>query len=161
MCVRFNPHLLRLRQLSVVFLLSTLVASLSGCAQFERTSGVYQSDLGRAPTSDLLIRVVYDELQSFGFQIQDVSNNQLRTDWRERSPDASMELPGIARIRDLARVTYSTRGQSFATARMRMQFQIMQDGRWKAAEVPSSVKDEYQQIEDDVEQELERYMTQD
>lgn len=150
----------RLHSFLLVFLLSVLVVSLSGCAQFERTSGIYQSDLGRAPTSDLLIRAVRDELQSFGFQIQEVSGNQLRTDWRERSPDASMGLPGVTRVRDLARVTYSTRGQSFATARMRMQFQVMQNGQWKAADVPSSIKDEYRRLEDDVEQELERYMTQ-
>lgn len=142
-------------------LLFCLFASSSGCAQFEQTAGVYQAELGRGPSRGVLVSAIRGELVGFGFQIQDESRNQFRTDWRDRSPSAAMEMSGVSRIRDAATVSYSARGTAFYVAKMRMEFQVRRNGRWEAADIPDSLKEEYRTIQRQIRQELEIYMTQD
>lgn len=122
-------------------------------------SGVYRSELGRAPQRPVLVNVIVGEVESYGFQLQSRSARSLRSSWRRQSP-TELSRAGVTKIRDRVTVSIKKRGRKYYVASLRIRHEARVNGEWKAVEPSESMVDQYEEMRENIREELRQYMTQ-
>lgn len=129
----------------------------SGCAMTQ--SGIYRTELGRAPDRNQIIAIVQTELQSFGFRVQAQSQRSLQSDWRTQSSKQA-DMAGVEKVRDRAVVSINQRGRKYYLARLKIRHEALVAGAWKPVEPSSAMVDQYEKIRENIREDLRQYMTQ-
>ena len=137
-----------------------LVLGLAGCSGSQQAVNIYRAELGRAPSRALLVDVVANALQSYGYQPQRLSGDRFETEWRMLTPVAGEHEPDVARVRDRARVTINQRGRDFFVARMTVDHEVLKMGQWRGQPPSDGMRKQYRTIEDEIRNQLKQYMTQ-
>ena len=133
---------------------------LAGCSGSGQAVNIYRAELGRAPSRGLLVDVVANVLQNYGYQPRHLSGDRLETEWRMLTPVAGEHAPEVARVRDRARINISQRGRDFFVARMTMDHEVLTTGQWRGQPPSEAMRDQYQDIENEIRNQLKQYMTQ-
>jgi hypothetical protein len=141
--------------------LLVLALHASGCSG-SRESGapIYRAELGRAPTTPLLVNVVASTLQGYGFQIRTFSDNLIVTEWRRQPPTIAENDRGVVRVRDQAQIRITERGSGEAVARLRVVYETSDGEGWADAAPTGTVQRQYEQIQRDIRERLQQFMTQ-
>ena len=147
---------------------SGLIAFGAGCggsqtAQGEAPTRAFRVDMGRAPSGDLLASLAVDALQRVGYRISSPTMRRIETVWAISDPTPAQQSQGWQAIRERAIVEITPRGQRYSVARMRVSYEVQEEGLpgWSAEPLPEERQDLYRALADEVKQRLERYMTQD
>lgn len=153
--------------------LATIVL-LGGCASSGSSSeGVYQTELGRAPSRALMTSIAESVFESYGYQVRSRQSNRVETDWRTRqtrstglsaSSEEEEELPSATtrttQSRDRLRVTLTKRGQRFYVGRFTARHQVQTEEGWQQTMPPEALQERYRAIVERVQNRLQDYMTQ-
>lgn len=130
---------------------AAVMAFAAGCTTTQGTSGSYRAELGQAPSAETLAGVSAEVLQLYGFSVESAQPDLIQTDWRY-SQDG---------YRDRATVRVRPRGSGFYVGSIRITVEAQSDGgNWALARPTSDLEDQYAEIQANVRQRLERYMTQ-
>ena len=132
-----------------------------GCTSSQPAGGLYRADLGRAPDRELLVDIIGGVLQSYGYQIRSDSPTVLETEWRTRTATPTEYPTGVARVRDRARIFISRRGRDHFVARMTVEHEVVNNaGRWVRLDPSERTREQYAEIETQIVDRLQQYMTQ-
>ena len=137
-----------------------LCLGLFGCSGSQQAVNIYRADLGRAPSQALLIDVIANVLQNYGYQPRQLSGDRLESEWRMLTPVAGEYSSEVARVRDRARVTISRRGRDFFVARLTMDHEVFRTGQWRAQPSSEGMRNQYKDMENEIKNQLKQYMTQ-
>ena len=137
-----------------------LFLGFAGCSGSQQAVNIYRADLGRAPSRALLVDVVANVLQNYGYQPRQISGDRLDTEWRMLTPVAGEHTPEVVRVRDRARIIISQRGRDFYVARMTIDNEVFSTGRWHGQPPSEAMRDQYKDIENEIRSQLKQYMTQ-
>lgn len=165
--MRFRALLLKVVGL---FLLLGGVSFQASCSGSRASGGTYRAELGRGPSPRLIADVAAGVLQSYGYQLRNVSENRVETEWRARDIDAVRAGPAgdpsgfslrEAQVRDRARIQINRRGDRFYVAQLTVVHQrSTEDGGWEREEPSEAALAQYQTIERRIRDYLQEYMTQ-
>jgi hypothetical protein len=115
------------------------------------TSGAYRAELGQAPSAETLAGISTEVLQLYGFDIESIERDLIQTDWRYLQNG----------YRDRATVRVRPRGADFYVGSIRVTTEAQgEGGSWRLSEPSDELRDQYADIQSNVRQRLERFMTQ-
>ena len=138
-----------------------LLLTIGGCASSEPTTGgVFRADIGRAPERGLIASISAQTLQSYGFQLNLVDADRITSVWRLQDPSIAQRQEGVSQVRDRATVTTRRRANDMFNAGLRIEHEIQINGMWRSAAPSPALVGQYESMLEDLERQLQRFMTQ-
>lgn len=151
------------RQPTIAFLILLLLGTtLWGCGSTGAVSNSYRTELGRAPSRDVMIGLIAQVFSQYGYQLLRPGDDRVTTEWQVVMPDQAEATEGVLQGRERLTITLTTRGEFLHIARMTALYEAeYYDGTgWQPRRVPQHLRDRYRDMERDLKRELEPYMTQ-